>query len=273
MRARLSAALTTVALLCGCASTVAGTGQGRAVPVRGSATTATSPVTSAATSAPTSASTVPSGPAAATSTVPAASGAATPCPQSEPTEVVACLQRVLSYYWSGQLNRVVTEPILLDPVPSTVPARCRPGIQAGSAITCKSNLTLYISTQFLDLIEHQFSGPDVAIALASVASHEFGHVLQYTLHQPQIEQRRPTDNTSLFIEQQADCLSGVWASAAAAAHALDADRFVTDAVTLITAVSSNPEIATHGTPPQRRAAIERGLAGGSPGVCRLVTFH
>jgi predicted metalloprotease len=168
---------------------------------------------------------------------------------------------------------VVTERIVVDAVPAQAPQACRPGIEAGGAITCRDDLTLYISHTFLTLIESHFSGLDEALAFASVASHEFGHVLQYTLRQPQIEQKRPSDTTAQFVEQQADCLSGVWAGSAAAHHDLDANEFVNDAEQLIALVSNNPEIATHGSPPTRRAAIERGIAGGSAGVCNLVTFH
>ena len=149
------------------------------------------------------------------------------------------------------------------PSPAQAPPQCRPGIEGGTAITCRADLTLYISHAFLALIDRFFHGLDRALALASVASHEFGHVLQYTLHQPQIEQKRPSDATSQFVEQQADCLSGVWAGSAAGQHNLDANEFVDDAEKLIELVSSNPEIETHGTPPTRRAAIERGIAGGS----------
>ena len=201
------------------------------------------------------------------------SGAATPCPQSDPRQTVACLQGVLSTYWSAQLNQVVTERIVVDASPAQAPPACRSGIEGGGAITCRSDLTLYISHAFLALIDRYFHGLDRAIALASVASHEFGHVLQYMLHQPQIEQKPMTDASSQFVEQQADCLSGVWAGSAAGRHDLDANAFINDAERLIELVSSNPEIETHGTPPTRRAAIERGIAGGSAGVCNLVTFH
>jgi predicted metalloprotease len=138
---------------------------------------------------------------------------------------------VLANYWSAQLNNVVDEPIVLDPSASQVPARCRGGLDGGTAFTCKSDLTLYITQAFLTLIDKYFHDVDRALAIASVASHEIGHVLQYTLHQPEIERKHPSDATSQVVEQQADCLSGVWAGRAA------------------------------------------GLAGGSPGVCNLVTFH
>jgi hypothetical protein len=269
----IAAATTLVA----CASSLDGVGHGSgAVPPP--ASTAASPAPSTATSSAPSSGVSSSGVSSPSASAPESSvapvsGAATPCPQSDPEQTVLCLQGVLSTYWSAQLNHVVSERIVLDATPAETPPACRAGIEGGTAITCQADLTLYISHTFLALIEHYFHGLDRAVALASVASHEIGHVLQYTLRQPQIEQKRPTDATSQYVEQQADCLSGVWAGAEAGQHDLDVDEFVTDAEKLIELVSSNPEIETHGSPPTRRAAIERGIAGGSPGVCDLVTFH
>jgi hypothetical protein len=257
--ATLATALAVALAFTACASTVGGVGRGSGAPAAPTPTTAP-------TAAPTTAS-------ASASTIAPVAGAATPCPESDPQQTVACLQGVLSTYWSAQLNQVITERIVVDASPAQAPPQCRPGIEGGTAITCRADLTLYISHAFLALIDRFFHGLDRALALASVASHEFGHVLQYTLHQPQIEQKHPSDATSQFVEQQADCLSGVWAGSAAGQHNLDANEFVNDAEKLIELVSSNPEIETHGTPPTRRAAIERGIAGGSPGVCNLVSFH
>jgi uncharacterized protein len=258
---RAVTAVFALAVLAGCASTVTGAGRGSGAttgPGEGTSSASTSSAAPTPTSSP------------APTPVPAG---ITPCPQTDVYAAVGCLRQVLSDFWSGQLNNVVGEAVVLDADPARVPRPCRPGIELGTAITCKVDLTLYVSHQFLALIEANFHGVDLDLALASVTAHEIGHVLQYTLHQPEIEQRNPSDATVRRIEQQADCLSGVWAAHAANTGALDARRFVADAVKLITLVSSNPEITTHGTPPQRRAAIQRGLTVGTPAACHLVTFH
>ena len=271
MAARAVTALLALVLLTGCASARTGTGHGSGAP----ATAPTSAPATAPTSAPTTQSTNATSPSeTSTPVTPSAVPAGiTPCPQADPFAAVGCLHQVLSDFWSGQLNSVIGETVVLDAEPAQVPRPCRAGIELGTAITCRIDLTLYVSRQFLALIEANFHGVDLALALASVTAHEIGHVLQYTLHQPEIEQHHESDATARTVEQQADCLAGVWASHAARAGTLDATRFVADAVELISLVSSNPEIATHGTPPQRRAAIERGLTAGSPGACHLVTFH
>lgn len=276
MRLRPAAAVLAALLVSACSSVVGGAGHGSGPPPA-PASTAAIPSSTAVSSPPTVVSsppvTTPASSAAAPTSSPAVPAGLTPCPQSGPRAAVSCLQRTLSDFWSGQLNSVVSEPVVLDATPGQAPAPCRPGIEAGAAITCKNDLTLFVSRPFLQLIEQHFSGVDLDLALASLTSHEIGHVLQYTLHQPQIEQQHPSDSTSRFVEQQADCLSGVWAGQAARQGTLDPNRFVNDAVALIALVSDNPEIATHGTPPQRRAAIERGMAGGTAGACHLVTFH
>ncbi|HEY2300008.1 MAG TPA: neutral zinc metallopeptidase [Jatrophihabitans sp.] len=268
MAGRACSVLLALVLLTGCVSARIGTGHGSAAPPPAALPPTTPPPTTAPTSTPSP--TASMSESASTTAVPAG---ITPCPQADPSAAVGCLHQVLSDFWSGQLNNVIGESVVLDADPTQVPRPCRPGIELGTAITCRVDLTLYVSRQFLALIEANFHGVDLDLALASVTSHEIGHVLQYTLHQPQIQQHEESDATSRFVEQQADCLSGVWAAQAVRTGTLDGGRFLADAGKLIELVSSNPEIATHGTPRQRRAAIERGLTSGSPGVCRLVTFH
>jgi uncharacterized protein len=195
------------------------------------------------------------------------------CPTGPDAATAACVERSLSQFWSTQLRRPLRQRVVLMPVPAAVPASCRSGLQVETAFTCVANRTLYLTTAFDQLIHRYFTGDQVSYALASVLAHEFGHVLQLQVHQPQIETKRPTDAQTRQVEQQADCLSGVWAHDAAAHGRLDPAEFRTVAGRLITLISSNPEIFTHGTPAQRAAAIERGLAGGSPSSCHLATFH
>ena len=64
----------------------------------------------------------------------------------------------------------------------------------------------------------------------------------------------------------------MWARHAADAGGFDRAAFRRTAVRLVTLVSSNVEIQTHGTPAQRAAAIDRGLASGRPQACKLITF-
>jgi predicted metalloprotease len=100
-----------------------------------------------------------------------------------------------------------------------------------------------------------------------------GHVVQLEVHQSQIEQSRPSAAVTRFVEQQADCLSGVWAHAATSRLGLDPAQFRSVALRVLTSISTDREIASHGTPQQRIAAIDRGLHGTGPQACSLATFH
>ncbi len=140
------------------------------------------------------------------------------------------------------------------------------------AFTCQVNDTVYINSSLIDLIGGQFGRREVPYAVASVVAHEIGHVVQAAVRQPGYHQANPSDAASQRIEQQADCLSGVWAYRESSRGALDRVLFLKVAKALISDVSSNPEVATHGTPDQRAAAVARGLRLGRPQDCALATF-
>lgn len=247
MRARALCLLMCSAVsVAGCSSAVDGRGSGR------------SPAPSATSTAP--------------ATPTAASGVPGLCAGSSAQPIVSCLRRKLSDFWSGQLNQVVGEPVFLTATPAQVPVPCRPGLTAAPAFTCRSNLTLYLNRGLLELFDRSIPHQEMLYAFASVQAHEIGHVVQYALRQPQIELPSLTAAQTRFIEQQADCLSGVWAYHAAQAGGFDKALFRRIAVRLITLISTNPEIQTHGSPAQRAAAIDRGLATGRPQSCKLITF-
>ncbi len=256
-------------VLAGCASTVAGSGiRGTPTgPVLTNAPTATSAPSTVAPSSPgsTAPPTAPTNPAPSSAAV----GPALCADATTQNATAQCLRSALSHFWSGQLNQVISEPVYLEPTAAQVPTACRGGITGAPAFTCEINKSLYINKSLLDLINRYVPAAEQVYAFAALQAHEMGHVLQYTLHQPQIGLAHPTDRQRQFLEQQADCLSGVWAHSESR---FDQTLFRTTAVRLVTLVSSNTEIATHGTPPQRAAAIERGLASGRPQSCRLVTF-
>jgi predicted metalloprotease len=257
----LAVAIGVAALLAACSSTVDGHPVGAA---SGITPTATSSVATSATGdsiAPTS---------AAPTDAPAGSFL---CPGTSAEPIVTCLQGSLSDVWSGLLNEAITQPTVLAPSPSQVPADCRGGLDVGTAFTCTSDSTLYVTSKFLTLIAGNFAGTDLGYALAALQAHEMGHAVQYAVHQPSAEIPNPTDTQSREFEQQADCLAGVWAHHVAATGGLDVSHFVSVDYELISLISSNPEILTHGTPPERRGAVNRGLAGGRPQDCKLATFH
>jgi predicted metalloprotease len=186
--------------------------------------------------------------------------------------ITECVGAALGNYWTGQTNNVISEPVHIDAHKSQVPRPCRPGIDSAPAFTCKSNLSLYINAPLLQIIDRFISRSNRNYAFAAVQGHEIGHVLQYTLNQPQIEKKHPTLHQIRYVEQQADCLDGVWARTEVDAGRLDRSTFRHVAIKMIKLVSTNDEIRTHGTPHQRAEALDRGLHGGRPQACHLVTF-
>jgi predicted metalloprotease len=187
-------------------------------------------------------------------------------------KITKCVAEALSNYWTAETNSAVGEPVHIDAHKSAVPHSCRPGIDSAPAFTCKSNLSLYINQPLLQIIDKFIARSNRNYAFAAVQGHEIGHVLQYTLRQPQIEKKHPTLHQIRYVEQQADCLDGVWARTEVDAGRLDRSTFRHVAIKMIKLVSTNDEVRRHGTPHQRAEALDRGLHGGRPQACHLVTF-
>ena len=186
--------------------------------------------------------------------------------------IVSCLRTSLSEFWSGQLNEVVDQPVVVEPTSAQVPRQCRSAITTTAAFTCQVDNTVYLNSGLIDAARHDFPAAEEPYVFAAVLGHEIGHVVQATVKQPGYDDSTNSDEISRRIEQQADCLDGVWAHSAIAARQLDQATFVRVTNTYLTSISSNPEIVTHGTPPQRAAALAKGLKNGRPQDCGLATF-
>lgn len=199
------------------------------------------------------------------------------CPNAglKPAAVVKCVSGQVSQFWTTRLHRPIHEPIFVDPAPNSVPANCREFLVFGTAFFCTNNSTVYITHKAVTRDQKLF-GPYLPWALATIISHEIGHVVQQAVNQPGFNDSG--DAASRRIEQQADCLSGVWAHAAAAAGKLDEKGFASVQKREIRAVSALPtpkslggfnEVRTHGTVAQRADALAKGLASGNPSSCGL----
>jgi uncharacterized protein len=248
-----------VAVLAACTTSTAGGGQ--------SPQHLSTPPPSATQSAPSAPSSPPAAPSSAPPLAPL-------CPEATSTAALtACLADTIGTYWSGQLNKAVAEPVVLHPEADKVPAPCRAGLRIAPAFTCPGDRTLYFTDAFVAKLDATFTGALRTYAFAVVQAHEMGHVVQLEVRQPQIEENHPSATVTRFVEQQADCLSGVWAHVATTEIGLDPAQFRSVALQVLTSISSDKEIATHGTPEQRLAAVDRGLNGGRPQSCSLATFH
>jgi uncharacterized protein len=187
--------------------------------------------------------------------------------------IVSCLQRDTAAFWSRTLGTPTAEPVVLSPTAAQLPAGCLDGLDLDTAFFCPDDGTIYVTAVYQRLLAATFTGTDFADAWAALLAHEIGHVVQRTVHQPGIDDETYPDALSRSIEQQADCLSGVWAASQVAAHRLDADRYVAVAQRLVALKDTEKEIRTHGTPVERAAQVRRGLAGGSPKSCGLAGFR
>ena len=162
--------------------------------------------------------------------------------------------------------------MVVEPTPAQVPGQCRSAITITSAFTCQVNNTVYLNTSLVEAARKDYPAAELPYVFATVMGHEIGHVVQAAVKQPGYADTGASDAVSQRIEQQADCLDGVWAHAVVAARQLDQATFVRVTNTFITSISSNPEIAGHGTPPVRAAALAKGLKNGRPQDCGLATF-
>jgi uncharacterized protein len=209
--------------------------------------------------------------------VPESTAVAEPCGSAgTPSAIVSCLVTDVSRFWSARLPEPVDEPMIVDPPRSSVPADCRALLSLGTAFYCTDDQTVYLTGASIERGTKVY-GPDLPYALAAVVGHEFGHVVQDAVHQPGFN--TPGDAASRRIEQQADCLLGVWGRSAADRGLLAAERLRDIAEREYATVESLPvppvlgdydERATHGTVAERVAALDRGLAKGHPDACGLV---
>ncbi len=216
---------------------------------------------------PTAAKPTPADPAAA----PAAGTAALEfCPDVAPSDengIDQCLGQSLAEFWSARLDLSVDHRVVVDPAAEQVPAECRSALTTAPAFTCQVDNVVYLDPKLTTLVDGHFTEADRPYALAVVVAHEFGHVVQAQVKQPEYGASTPA--ASQQIEQQADCLSGVWVHQQGSAGVLDTARFAAVQRTLITAISDATEVASHGTPQERAAALTKGLQNGHQQDCAL----
>src|SRR5262249_6522798 len=76
---------------------------------------------------------------------------------------------------------------------------------------CPEDEKVYLDTSFFDDLRDRFQAPG-DFAQAYVIAHEIGHHVQNLLGITEQVQRYRTNEMSVRLELQADCLAGVWAS-------------------------------------------------------------
>jgi uncharacterized protein len=189
-----------------------------------------------------------------------------PAAGADPVKLVTCVVADLNKFWSGKINKPVDVNVTVDPVPTSVHRSCRPFLAFGTAFYCPADGRVYITAASVSGNRAAF-GDRLPYALAAVVAHEAGHRVQFTVHQPELD--RDGTAASRVVEQQADCLAGVWAYGAARRGLVDPAGFpaaYAQEMRLVSSLTPPPgaglddydEVATHGTAAQRIAAFERG---------------
>jgi predicted metalloprotease len=187
------------------------------------------------------------------------------CSRTSNEQIVACLSDSLSKFWTGRLGRPVQLTAVADPSPAQVPTACRAALRLNTAFSCPNDDKVYLTAPFLQHMRTTGAPSQVWVRIATTLGHEMGHILQFTVHEHVATQRHSTWAQSRFIEQQADCLAGVWA----ASVGIDDASFLRANAVVLAIVDSRWERRSHGTKPERLAAVRRGQRARTAAACGL----
>ena len=137
---------------------------------------------------------------------------------------------------------------------------------------CPGDRKLYIDPGFYDVMERRLRAPG-DFAQAYVIAHEVGHHVQNLIGSSNVQMSGETSNqTSVRVELQADCLAGVWGHTARASLQITEDDLA-EALTAAHAIGddtlghSDQRKFTHGSSEQRKRWFRRGFDGGDARRC------
>jgi predicted metalloprotease len=137
---------------------------------------------------------------------------------------------------------------------------------------CPRDQKLYIDPGFYDVMERRLRAPG-DFAQAYVLAHEVGHHVQNLIGSSNLNTRGETSNqNSVRVELQADCLAGVWGHTARASLQITDDD-LGEALTAAHAIGddtlghSDERSFTHGSSEQRERWFRRGFESGDARQC------
>jgi predicted metalloprotease len=137
---------------------------------------------------------------------------------------------------------------------------------------CPADEKLYIDPSFYGVMEQRLRAPG-DFAQAYVIAHEVGHHVQNLIGSTRLKPRDETSNQhSVRVELQADCLAGVWGHTARSALEIT-DEDLGEALTAAHAIGddtlghSDERKFTHGTSEQRKRWFRRGFESGDARQC------
>ena len=141
-------------------------------------------------------------------------------------------------------------------IPNGRAARTYCGVSNSEAYEyCTGDRTIYVGQDLIWAFYRQAGDAAPAVALA----HEWGHHLQNMLDVPYAQ----TQAQAIDFENQADCISGTWASYADEQGWLETENDVGDVETLLQLIGSRESSSRdHGTSAERADAFESGFEAG-----------
>ena len=164
-----------------------------------------------------------------------------------------------------------------------VRSACGTGQSAAGPFYCPGDEKLYIDLAFFRDLQARFRAPG-DFAQAYVIAHEVGHHVQKltgTFQKVEAARGRAsqaeTNRTSVRMELQADCYSGVWGHYASTMNQLDSGD-IAEALNAATAIGDDrlqkqtqghvvPESFTHGSSEQRVRWFKTGFENGDMNRC------
>jgi predicted metalloprotease len=149
---------------------------------------------------------------------------------------------------------------------------CGNATSAVGPFYCPADQRLYIDPSFYDVMERRLRAPG-DFAQAYVIAHEVGHHVQNLIGSTRLQAGGETSNqTSVRVELQADCLAGVWGRSARSTLEIT-DEDLGEALTAAHAIGddalghSDERRFTHGSSEQRKRWFRRGFESGDPRQC------
>ena len=149
---------------------------------------------------------------------------------------------------------------------------CGNATSAVGPFYCPADQKLYIDPSFYDVMEERLRAPG-DFAQAYVIAHEVGHHVQNLIGSTRLQPTGETSNqNSVRVELQADCLAGVWGRSARSALEIT-DEDLEEALTAAHAIGddtlghSDERQFTHGSSEQRKRWFRRGFESGDARQC------
>jgi len=218
---------------------------------------------------------------------PAASAGASVCQSSQANGAACDFSRVVlastEDVWTPLFERGALPAYGSSPCPYRPPTLvvyansvstggCGDATSAAGPFYCPADQKLYIDPSFYGVMEKRLRAPG-DFAQAYVIAHEVGHHVQNLIGATSLQSRGETSNQhSVRVELQADCLAGVWGRTARSTLQIT-DEDLGEALTAAHAIGddalghADERTFTHGSSEQRKRWFRRGFDSGDARQC------